>query len=94
VSPTELRDGNLADFGREVDVNLLGVVQCTMAAYAAMLRQGSGHIVHVSSMTGLMPTPLLTAYTTTKWALVGFSTSLRLEAADRAHRAGAVLCQP
>lgn len=77
----ELRDGNLADFRRVVDVNLLGVVQGTMAAYAAMLRQGFGHIVNVSSMTGLMPTPLLTAYTTTKWAIVGFSTSLRLEAA-------------
>ena len=77
----ELRDGNVADFRRVVDVNLFGVVHGTMAAYRVMLRQGSGHIVNVSSMTGLMPTPILTAYSTTKWAIIGFSTSVRAEAA-------------
>lgn len=77
----ELRDGNLADFRRVVDVNLFGVVHGTMAAYDVMLRQGFGHIVNISSMTGLMPTPILTAYSTTKWAIAGFSTSLRAEAA-------------
>jgi NAD(P)-dependent dehydrogenase (short-subunit alcohol dehydrogenase family) len=76
----ELRDGNAADFRRVVDVNLFGVVHGTMAAYGVMLRQGFGHIVNLSSMTGLMPTPLLTAYSTTKWAIVGFSTALRAEA--------------
>jgi len=58
----ELRDGNVEDFRRVVDVNLFGVVQGTMAAYRVMLRQGFGHIVNVSSVTGLMPTPILTAY--------------------------------
>src|SRR5882724_4180599 len=77
----EFRDGNIADFRRVVDVNLFGVIHGTMAAYRVMLRQGSGHIVNISSMTGLMPTPILTAYSTTKWAIVGFSTALRAEAA-------------
>ena len=77
----ELRDGNSADFRRVVDVNLLGVVYGTMAAYRVMLRQGFGHIVNLSSMTGLMATPLLTAYSTSKWAIVGFSTAVRAEAA-------------
>ena len=77
----EFRDGNVADFRRVVDVNLFGVVHGTMAAYRVMLRQGFGHIVNISSVTGLMPTPILTAYSTTKWAIVGFSTALRVEAA-------------
>ena len=77
----EFRDGNLADFRRVVDVNLFGVVHGTMAAYRVMLRQGFGHIVNISSMTGLMPTPILSAYSTTKWAIVGFSTAVRVEAA-------------
>src|SRR5260221_2310555 len=76
----EFRDGNVADFRRVVDVNLFGVVQGTIAAYRVMLRQGDGHIVNISSMTGLMPTPMLTAYSTTKWAIIGFSTTLRAEA--------------
>jgi NAD(P)-dependent dehydrogenase (short-subunit alcohol dehydrogenase family) len=77
----EFRDGNVADFRRVVDVNLFGVVHGTMAAYRVMLPQGFGHIVNISSVTGLMPTPILTAYSTTKWAIVGFSTALRVEAA-------------
>ena len=65
----------------QVDVNLLGVIYGSMAAYQPMLRQASGHIVNISSMTGVMATPILTHYSTTKWGIVGFSTSLRLEAA-------------
>ena len=78
----ELRDGNLKDFRRVVEVNLFGVVYGTMAAYRVMLGQGFGHIVNVSSVTGLMPTPIISAYSTTKWAIVGFSQALRVEAAE------------
>ena len=78
----ELRDGNLKDFRRVVEVNLFGVVHGTMAAYRVMLGQGFGNIVNVSSLTGLMPTPMISAYSTTKWAIVGFSQALRVEAAE------------
>lgn len=37
-----------------------GVVYGTMAAYPVMVRQGSGHILNVASLTGLMPTPART----------------------------------
>jgi len=77
----EFRDGNVADFRRVVDVNLMGAVLGTMAAYQVMLRQGFGHIVNLSSATGLMPTPILSAYSTTKWGMIGFSTAVRAEAA-------------
>src|SRR5206468_10226121 len=86
----ELRDGNVADFRRVVDVNLFGVVHGTMAAYRVMLRQGFGHIVNISSVAGLMPTPILTAYSTTKWAIVGFSTAVRAEAAGLGVKASVV----
>jgi len=78
----ELRDGDLADFRRILDVNLFGVVHGTMAAYRVMLVQGGGHIVNTASVTGLMPTPLLSAYSASKWAIVGFSTAVREEAAS------------
>ena len=76
----EIRDGNVADFRRVVDVNLFGVVHGTMAAYGVMRRQGFGHNVNISSVSGLMPTRILTAYSTTKWAIVCFSTAVRAEA--------------
>lgn len=78
----ELRDLVPEHWRRLVDVNLLGVVYGTMAAYTVMVRQGSGHIVNVASLAGLMPSPVLTPYATSKWAVVGFSTSLRVEAAS------------
>jgi NAD(P)-dependent dehydrogenase (short-subunit alcohol dehydrogenase family) len=78
----ELRDLTPEHWRRLVDVNFLGVVYGTMAAYSVMVRQGSGHITNVASLTGLMPTPVLTPYSSTKWAVVGFSTSLRVEAAS------------
>src|SRR5262245_5973087 len=77
----EVRDMAAADWQRLVDVNLLGVIYGSMAAYRIMIEQGSGHIVNISSLTGLIPSPILTAYSTTKWGVMGFSTGLRAEAA-------------
>ncbi|MEW6155991.1 MAG: SDR family oxidoreductase [Verrucomicrobiota bacterium] len=77
----ELRDSAPEHWRRILEVNLLGTIYGTMATYQVMIRQKSGHIVNVSSVTGLIPSPVLTHYSTTKWALVGFTTALREEAA-------------
>src|SRR5260221_4433134 len=50
----ELRDVSAADFRRIVDVNLLGVVYGSGAAYSAIRRQGDGHIVNTASFAGLV----------------------------------------
>jgi NAD(P)-dependent dehydrogenase (short-subunit alcohol dehydrogenase family) len=76
----EFRDLLPEHFRRVLDVNVMGVVHGSMAAYRIMLRQRAGHIVNVSSMTGLLPTPMLSAYSTSKHAIVGLSTALRIEA--------------
>ena len=78
----ELRDLSPDHWRRVVEVNLLGVVYGTMAAYKVMVRQGFGHIVNMGSLAGLTPAPIMTAYGATKWAITGFSTSLRIEAAS------------
>jgi NAD(P)-dependent dehydrogenase (short-subunit alcohol dehydrogenase family) len=77
----EVQDMTLDQWRRIVDVNLWGVVYGTLAAYKVMVGQGSGHIVNTSSGAGLVPSPLLTAYSTTKHAVVGLSTGLRAEGA-------------
>jgi NAD(P)-dependent dehydrogenase (short-subunit alcohol dehydrogenase family) len=66
---------------RIIDVNLMGVIYGTDAAYRIMRHQGFGHIVNTASLAGLIPTPLTCAYSATKHAVVGLSTSLRHEAA-------------
>ena len=56
-----------------------------------MLRQGFGHIVNMASGAGLWPSPFVVGYCTTKHAVVGLSTSLRIEAAAAGVRVS-VLC--
>ncbi|MBV9203820.1 MAG: SDR family oxidoreductase [Actinobacteria bacterium] len=80
----------LAHWDRVIDVNLRGVVHGVHAAYRVMTEQRSGHIVNTASLAGLLPTPGLTPYATTKHAVVGLSLSLRAEAAAYGVRVTAV----
>ena len=78
--------GNVIHYGIEdwnqiVDVNLHGVINGIQAVYQIMINQGFGHIVNVASIAGLIPSPGLVSYATTKHAVVGLSKSLRAEAA-------------
>jgi NAD(P)-dependent dehydrogenase (short-subunit alcohol dehydrogenase family) len=65
---------------RIIAVNLGGVVNGVQAAYPAMIRQGFGHIVNTASMAGLAISPSPAAYSATKYAVVGLSRALRVEA--------------
>ena len=78
----EVRDMTHDDWQRILDINLHGVIYGTTEAYQLMVRQGFGHIVNTASLAGLVPVAGLTSYTTTKFAVVGLSTSLRTEAID------------
>jgi NAD(P)-dependent dehydrogenase (short-subunit alcohol dehydrogenase family) len=77
----ETRDLLPEHWDRVLDINLMGVVYGTRAAYARMVSQGFGHIVNTASLCGIMPIPLQVPYATTKHAVVGLSTSLRAEGA-------------
>lgn len=84
-------DLTLDQWNAIIDVNVRGVVHGVAAAYPAMISQRSGHIINTASMGGLMAAGLLTAYVTTKHAVVGLSMALRTEAA--AHGVGvSVVC--
>jgi NAD(P)-dependent dehydrogenase (short-subunit alcohol dehydrogenase family) len=86
----ELCDMTPQHWRRIVDVNLMGVIYGTDAAYRVMKKQGFGHIVNTASMAGLVPTPFTCAYSTTKHAIVGLSTALRYEAAPHNVRVSVV----
>jgi NAD(P)-dependent dehydrogenase (short-subunit alcohol dehydrogenase family) len=86
----DVRDMNLEHWRRIMDVNLMGVLYGTLAAYELMARQGFGHIVNTASLAGLVSFPTATPYAATKHAVVGLSTSLRVEAADLGVKVSAV----
>jgi len=77
----EVRDMAKEDWKNTIEINQMGVLHGTLTAYEIMLKQGFGHIINTASVAGLVPTPLLTAYSMTKHAVMGLSLSLREEAA-------------
>jgi NAD(P)-dependent dehydrogenase (short-subunit alcohol dehydrogenase family) len=64
---------------RQIEVNVFGALWVTQAALPIMREQRSGWIVQVSSIGGLAAFPLTGIYHASKWALEGFSETLRQE---------------
>jgi len=77
----EARDMQQEHWDRIININLLGALHGTVAAYARMVEQGFGHIVNTASVLGLVSIATNCLYITTKHAIVGLSTSLRAEGA-------------
>ena len=77
----EVRDMTPEQWERIIQINLMGVVYGTTAAYSRMVKQGFGHIVNTASQAGLYPVSGTTSYALTKHGVVGLSTSLRTEGA-------------
>jgi NAD(P)-dependent dehydrogenase (short-subunit alcohol dehydrogenase family) len=77
----EMRHLSLEDWQWIVDINLWGPIYGIHFALPHMIEQKSGHIVNVASSAGLIGGPGLSAYTTTKFGLVGLSEVLQHEVA-------------
>ena len=70
------------EWDRAIAVNLGGVVNGTKIIVPIIRKQGEGgHVVNTSSMAGVVPLPGLAAYSTAKYAVRGFSESLRMQLA-------------
>ncbi|MFJ5564176.1 SDR family NAD(P)-dependent oxidoreductase [Lysinibacillus xylanilyticus] len=78
----EIYDMSMDEWKNIVDLNLWGVIYGTQVGYQIMKEQGFGHIINTSSAAGLGPSPISTAYSTTKHAVVGLTTSLHYEAEE------------
>jgi NAD(P)-dependent dehydrogenase (short-subunit alcohol dehydrogenase family) len=71
VADTELRT--------QFDTNFFGAAAVTRAFLPQMRRQGFGHVVMVSSISGRIAFPGVGSYTASKFALEGWTETLRLE---------------
>lgn len=68
---------SLEDYRWIVDINFWGVVHGTKAFLPHLVASGSGHVVNISSVFGLTAQPLMSGYNATKYAVRGFTESLR-----------------
>lgn len=83
LDPTEWR--------RTIDINLNGQFYCTRLAVPMLREAGDGAIVNLSSVAGRLGYAYRTAYSASKWAVVGLTKSLAIELGPSGIRVNAIL---
>jgi NAD(P)-dependent dehydrogenase (short-subunit alcohol dehydrogenase family) len=74
-----VEEGEDAEVRKLFDVNYFGAVDMIKAVLPGMRARGSGHIVNISSMTGLVANPPNAYYSSTKFALEAVTEALATE---------------
>lgn len=72
-------DHTPAEIERTMAVNATAPMHLARALLPGMVGRGAGHIVNIASAAGLVANPGMSAYCASKWAMTGWSDSLRLE---------------
>jgi NAD(P)-dependent dehydrogenase (short-subunit alcohol dehydrogenase family) len=67
---------------RILDINVYGVILGSKLAAQRMVPRRSGHVINIASLAGETPTPGLATYCASKFAVVGFTDSARVEYRD------------
>ena len=75
----DFKNTSLEDMEWLMNINFWGVVRMTKAFYPYLLKQDQGHIVNVSSVFGLAGMLHQCAYSPSKFAVRGFTETLRME---------------
>lgn len=68
-----------AEIDRTMAINADALMHVTLEFLPAMIERKSGHIVNISSAAGMVGNPKMPVYAASKWAVIGWSDSLRLE---------------
>ncbi|MBO8463693.1 MAG: 3-oxoacyl-[acyl-carrier-protein] reductase [Firmicutes bacterium] len=78
------------DFDAVIDTNLKGTFYCMKQVYRIMLKQKSGRIINISSVTGVMGNAGQVNYAASKAGVIGMTKSLARELASRGITVNAV----
>ena len=68
-----------AEIDRTIAINVLGCMYVAKAFLPAMMQKGEGHLINIASAAGLVANPNMSVYAASKWAVLGWSESVRLE---------------
>lgn len=67
------------DIDKTIDINVKGVMHTALAFLPEMIDQREGHLINIASASGLISNPNMSVYASSKWAVIGWSDSVRLE---------------
>jgi 3-oxoacyl-[acyl-carrier protein] reductase len=73
LRPGYAHEAEAVEIDRHLDVNVKGVIHGTRAAAAVMVKQRRGHVVNFASLAAHVPVGGLGLYSTSKFAVRGFS---------------------
>jgi NAD(P)-dependent dehydrogenase (short-subunit alcohol dehydrogenase family) len=76
---TSVEEGDEQGYRAQFETNVFGLIAMTRAVLPSMRERGSGHIVNIASVGGLVGNPGSGYYAATKFAVVGFSEALSKE---------------
>jgi hypothetical protein len=68
-----------ADIDKTMQINTQAMMHITREFLPAMISAQKGHIVNIASAAGLAANPQMAVYVASKWAVIGWSETLRLE---------------
>jgi len=91
AGPTaKIEDIQPSDWERTIAVNLNGMYYCARLAMPLIKAAGGGSIINLSSVAGRLGFALRTPYSASKWAVVGLTKSLAIEAGPDGVRVNAI----
>ncbi len=70
---------SFSEIEKSIQINTTGSMWVTRAFLNEMIERGSGQIVNLASASGYIGNPRMSVYAASKWAVIGWSESLRLE---------------
>ena len=76
----------VSDVRLTMDVNATAPMLVALAMLPDMLQRNSGHICNIASAAGMLGVPKLSVYCASKWAVVGWTESLRIELKQKRSR--------
>ncbi len=89
-----IEEHSYEQFERVFGVNVGGVIYGTKEFLPHLIASGDGHIVNISSLNGIMGQPGIGAYCTSKFAVRGFTETLRAELLQQDAPVGVTVVHP
>ena len=70
---------NIRDIERTININTVAPMNIALQALPGMIARDKGHICNIASAAGMLSNPKMSVYVASKWAMIGWSDSVRIE---------------
>ena len=75
-------DNTPEEVERTIRINTIAPMYVALAAIGDMVKRDSGHICNIASAAGMLSNPRMSAYAASKWGVIGWSDSVRVELSE------------